>query len=931
MTISDDPQADPTKSSVAFKKMRMTLACVRCRFLPVTNPLFFYLPIVRCDYAHPSCTRCSQAKASCSYEGSSTQVDLFNIVKLNDIVGTLQQRVQSLESTLGDIHHTTQTATDNLNGKDPAEMTTTPPTAAITTLTHSSTSSTAKLHNQHQWSLSLTPTGLRIDTNFVSLPNLYDILLSGISQLDMEQEPTVADEAGNSSIKFSPSTFDRPQPLDQQIRQQQQLSIMVTRKSPLWRSKCATFPLYSSWSSINSSKGYDQTSPPSTDDIHHGDHHSHKRNIMTTSVLDTMIDIYNECFLCLPETGHDGTIGDRYHQGTLDPLLANAIFAWSARHGAIYHDLFTGQDPNEVGECYFAVAKDLLKDRFMIPTMDTLHGLLMLYVYATGRPSKSNGQQSRKDSNNNNAMESEAYIFLGLAIRMCMDLKLHKENPATLDGCSNNDNLMQDGSSNRRMLQERHRRFFWVLYFLETLCSLHSDRPFSLPCEDQITVAYPDMLGDELGERRWRTEFMMKRFRITRIYRDIIQRTAHERLLLSTISELDASLCEWYEQLPSHLQYNQGDHLQPRWTSTSFREQACLKLNFEYQFQRCQLYAVFLKQQQQQQDNGLKSTDLCNGDDDGDDGQGNIASSAIELKAKEVCLTATTLTIELMQCWNQLQQRWCHFSLDPLMMTVNIFEILVKDENYVDLVKDRLATMFNILQASPIHHHRYVVLLMARIRQLVQPTHKTDDEPLVKTTHGQPPRVELENRAEQQYNQHIQHHYDQQLQSYGSSYQQSVDFYNGSRFQKLDGMMDIDFCDLPFSDFLYNPVMETTSHIGSYNTDGIETTPSAFCLPNATPTTTGLSISASTSRESFTDTTPPPSKRISPPLTAHPPSHQSKFSTLESPLWTTLHQSAYVSNELVDFEYVPRPMSLQQQQVPSQLANGQHYHSTSPP
>ncbi|SAM08852.1 hypothetical protein [Absidia glauca] len=738
MNPPDEPPTPAT--TVSFKKMRMTLACVRCRSKKV-----------RCDYAHPSCKRCSQVKEPCSYAGSSTQVDLFNIVKLNDIVGTLQERVSSLESTLNDMHQTTQKVTDDLSGKGLADQQTIIGQSASHEKGH-------KHQQQHQWTLSVTPTGLRIDTNIVNPPNLYDILLSGISQLDLNQGPTIVDESGDSAFLASTGKAT----MCQASKQQQQLSIMVTRKTPLWRSKCGTFPLYSTWSSNNSSKDSHQHPAPANALHSNGHRHHPLHNTSTPPVLDTMIEIYNECFLCLPEIGYEGSIDQRYHQGTLDPLLANAIFAWSARHGAIYHDLFAGQDPNEVGECYFTVAKDLLKNCFMIPSMDTLHALLMLYVYATGRPSKPTHQDtSHQREQSVNTVESEAYIFLGLAIRMCLDLKLHEEETCS---SSNNNTSM--------IVQERYRRFFWVLYFLETLCSLHSDRPFSLPTDDQMTVAYPDMLGDERGERRWRTEFMMKRFRITRIYRDIIQRTAHERLLLSSITELDTSLSEWYDQLPSHLKYSQGDHLLPKWASTSFREQACLKLNFEYQFQRCQLYAVFLKRHYD------KATD----DDDDKD-----ASFTMEQKAKEVCLTATTLTIELMQCWNQMQQRWCHFSLDPLMMAVSIFEVLLNDVQVADEVRERLTCMLAILQTSPIQHHRYVVLLMARIRKLAgqRSTDDNDDN-------------------------------EQQL------LEPNVDVY---RFQRLDGMMEIDFCDLPFSDFLYNPVLDspdTAKHQRSWVSYGLE-------------------------------------------------------------------------------------------------------------
>ncbi|CAO3592370.1 unnamed protein product [Absidia cylindrospora] len=983
--------------------MRMTLACVRCR-----------LKKVKCDFANPSCTRCTQAKAPCSYEGSSTQVDLFNIVKLNDIVGALQQRVQSLESTISDIHQTTQTATDQLTERNRPETTATidDDQDGVTTVSRSTRNGKQHSHS-HQWSLSLTSTGLRINTNVVSLPNLYDILLSGVSQLDLNQDTATRTTSHDGGGSLSSSTCTSPLPSSSTTNPELRTAdktTMVARKTPLWRSKYTSFPLYNTWWPTNASKE-EEPSSVYLEQTHSTHHHRHdslnnrKPPSTTPFILDEMIEIYNECFICLPDTGYEGTIGERYHQGRLDSFLANAIFAWSARHGAVFHNLYPGQDPNIVGECYFDAAKDLLKDRFMVPSLDTLHGLLVLYLYAIGRPSRSNDDNKPQQQQQQGAVESEAYIFLGLAIRMGLDLKLHREKGGfpwksedNIDGddCGNMDmdadktNIPEENdenSNNRRIQREHHRRYFWVLYFLETLCSLHCDRPFFLPSEDQITVAYPDVLDDnETGERRFRTEYMIKRFRITRIYRGIIQWTSQEKLLLSSVTGLDTRLCEWYKQLPSHLQYEQGDFLRRNWQSTSWREQSCVKLNFEYHFQRSQLYAVFLKRQYMDGDN--KRTDVIDDDDDGnerDDDEGDNGmdgdecknvSSTFEHKAKIVCINSAVMTAELMQCWSQLQQRWCHFSLESLMMAVNIFEMLLKDKDHVEQAVIHLTTILNLLQVSPIQHHPYVILVITRIQQLVDPT-KTgvpgSSNDIIDSTFttetssmiGKPDEGQQQLQQQQQQQQYFQKplenihqhinpnhdtcHYQPPLLQ--QQQQRPVDFYNAFRMPKSDGMVGASLSDLPFSDFLYNPVMEISSPFGTYTTTTTQgtfhqqqtppsmTTLSAIPLPSAgvggASSVARASSSSSSSLTSSSVSPPPPRKGttttplISYPQDILPPQqqqqqqqHQQQQQDEDYPaatsLWTTLHQPTYASSELnSSLGYIPSPMPLQQQQQQS--------------
>ncbi|KAG2218243.1 hypothetical protein INT45_002762 [Circinella minor] len=710
-------QSSRIPGSTASKKVRMTMACERCRSKKV-----------KCDFAHPSCSRCQQAKAKCSYDGSATQVDLFNLVKLNETVDMLQQRVRSIESDLKDVSTNTQFVADefrmtrssataergspNATTTSPAPAATTTTTTATTTIASAPTTTTEppvinvpKNNNMNtnfaamnslfassassngNWSLSLTPRGLRIDTNIISLHDLYDILLTGVSRIDLDGDnnksstPNTTDiintsgsnhqrVASHSKESDTSSTSTKSTTPVPEIDR-----TTIERKNDLWKTKLKTFPLYSTWEPDLSAGDYCK-----------GHTHNKKRNdtnnsesttsftpeMMSQETYDELMDIYSECLLCLPCADPDHSVADRYKKGTLDPFLFNTAMAWTARHAAIYHNLFPGQDPNAVGEHFFDKAKELLKERFTKTDIDTMHGLIIMYVYAIGRPGE------RRHST-----QSESYIYLGLAIRMCLNMK-----------------MFQESTSPDPIMREKHRRFFWAIYFLETLGTIHSDKAFSLPSEDLITVSFPTVLEHEVGEKQWRVLFSSQRFRITRIYRNIIYKTSHEKPLLSSVSTLEKELHEYLDQLPSEFRYSPGDINTRDWTSTSFREQGCLKLNFEYNFQLCQLYSLF----------SSKSFD---------DEQ---TPSAIDLLTRERCRIAADNIVELLECFSRLNQRWCHFSLETAICASMMYNSMLLSKNTSQTTawaRQQLERMLHILSNSPIYKHKYVFAFTERINKLL--------------------------------------------------------------------------------------------------------------------------------------------------------------------------------------------------------------------
>ncbi|KAI9493820.1 hypothetical protein BDB00DRAFT_821723 [Zychaea mexicana] len=698
MTLENDPHS-------TSKRMRMTLACERCR-----------LKKVKCDFAHPICGRCRGAKAACSYTGAPTQIDLFNLVQLNETVSQLQSRVAAIESGVEGIKDDTRFIAKEIRNKrlktkhEFATTATAPscnydaevPSSSIPLATSSSSSSSSPPPSspvqQQQlnpnWAVSLTPNGLRVDTNIISLNDLYDILLSGLSQLrtiatttstpkhsnptshaglphpatysnaqtattDAEAPGGIKRHHGHDHHHESPQQHHREEDNDEDD-EEDGLNAVVIKYNPLYRSKDIIFPLYSAWESGNSNHEVCATTSRTSTSC------CIARKLPHPALLNQLLKIYEECFLCLPLPEMD-TFLQQCKEQTASPLLINAVLSWSARHAAIYHGILGQQDPNRVGEPYFAAAKALLRDAFLTPRVETVHALLLMYIYSIGKTGP-------------DRCESEAYTFLGLATRMAFDLGLHRAHPE----------------------DETGRRLFAALEFLETLCAAHSDKPMLFPLQAQTI----QLLDHEQGERRYRAEFTKHRHMINQIYRRIHTSCHQSDPLFKTVSTLERELKTWYKQLPCYFQYN--PHQQKSWTSTSFREQACLKLNFEYHFQMCQLYSIFLPPHPDKQ-------------------------HTVNLLSLRLCLNSADAITELLECWMQLRQPWCHFTLDTIVMACLVYghQFKSKKPEVLAHAKRQMQRVGAVLKSSPVKHHKYVRTLIARIEKQTNPSlspHDPDDD-----------------------------------------------------------------------------------------------------------------------------------------------------------------------------------------------------------
>ncbi|KAL7325993.1 hypothetical protein PS15p_208393 [Mucor circinelloides] len=272
--------------SSSKKRSRVSLACIQCRKRKV-----------KCDFTHPQCSRCTVSGLPCVYADSPPRVDSQAFDQLGNDVVELHQRMKMVESELSSllsfssqhqINHTTKvTAT---------------------------------------WKLSLTPSGIRINTNITNINDLYHILLQGIARLEINNKAWI----NVPSFVTSHSHAE---------------AFSVVSKHPCLK-----------------------TETPTT----------------TQNLQPLVLSCYQPCFLPYQIVDQRAFL-QKYHnpQSPQELLLVNSIHAWVAKHASIYHPTTLYNEPavDIAGESYFLEAKQLLRRCFTISNATTIHALLNLYMY----------------------------------------------------------------------------------------------------------------------------------------------------------------------------------------------------------------------------------------------------------------------------------------------------------------------------------------------------------------------------------------------------------------------------------------------------------------------------------------------------------------------------------------------------------------------
>ncbi|KAI8890103.1 hypothetical protein K501DRAFT_207450 [Backusella circina FSU 941] len=636
--ISDS--SDPKEPSRP-KRPRSSLACIRCRKKKV-----------KCDFVQPTCSRCAVAGLPCSYATPSRRVDGHAFDQLGDHVEELKARMQRMQSELAMMKNNLHPFSGANNAASDMEISAGPSTPSSNNMVAVASETQVQQSNQPvTWKLSLSPSGLRIDTNIASVADLYRILLNGISQLNINNDSNTTNLFSTDSIRAEGKQKSSSNSKNWRGLNRRSLD---SGDNTLGRSnKINTSGRL--WEVDDSEARKILQEKPQNDD-----------STLPKETLDNLMHTcYHKCFLAYQIVDQqDFTQRYATPSSGIDPLLSNSINAWVSKHGCIYHGAGDGSDPSVVGEAYFKNARQLLKKCFDISSPNTIQALLNLYMY----------QLSSERS-------SLAYLYIGLAIRMAQDLKFHKKEHMPAD-------LKQ---------RETNKRLWWSAYWLDLCAALESNRPTMVDDKD-CDLEYPTKLDSEDEETGYRISFSVHSIKLMKIRKDITKHLPSEQSgqsLLSAISRLETALTGWLNELPHDLRYEAEDTFE---RTGSFRDEACLVLNIQYQTTWIMLHKFFLpKQDQTATPVALLSLNICTK-------SANFITKMLDIYAKNL--------------------PWCHYlyALDGLIASVTIHQVnaFSQETEVAHLAQRSLIITANILRDSPLIYMEKVNEIIDSIEEFLK-------------------------------------------------------------------------------------------------------------------------------------------------------------------------------------------------------------------
>lgn len=554
------------------KRPRSSLACIRCRKKKV-----------KCDFVQPTCGRCSIAGLPCSYATPPRRVDGHAFDQLGNHVEELKERMQKMQSELAKMKNNLHPFNPSASGPtssqneeeenryspnfDPLSYPQFNPRNSLSLISPPSQMMPAQ-QQPVTWKLSLSPSGLRIDTNIASVADLYRILLNGISQLNINTDSTnlfSTDSIRGEGSKNRSKGWNKK--VSKAIEIPGDTKSAANPGAPSEASGAAQGRLWEV--DDREARAIQQEQIKQKNE---------SEGVPQHTLDHLMANVYHRCFLAYVIVDKEAFMEQLNSPQGHDPLLLNSIYAWVSKHGCIYHNVNSERDPTTMGDPYFKNARQLLKKCFDVSSPMTIHALLNLYMY----------QLSSERS-------SLAYLYIGLAIRMAQDLKYHKKEYVPSDPKQ----------------RETNKRLWWSAYWLDLCAALESNRPTMVDDKD-CDIDYPVKLDSEDEEVGYRIDFCVHSIKLMKIRKDITKHLPSEQSgqsLLSAISKLENSLTNWLNELPQYLHFEQDETLQKTGT---FADEARLILNIQYQTTWIMLHKFFLpKQDQTATPVALLSLNIC--------------------------------------------------------------------------------------------------------------------------------------------------------------------------------------------------------------------------------------------------------------------------------------------------------------------------------
>lgn len=257
-------------------------------------------------------------------------------------------------------------------------------------------------------------------------------------------------------------------------------------------------------------------------------------------VQEHLINVFfSHCHHLLPTISRSMFFDQLNVKGPLiTPLLLNVMYAHAAKHVDDPSFRSHPDNPATQGNLFYNRARRLVDDFLDVPRVSTVIALLYMASYDYDMPHPE-GRSSR------------AWMYSGMAIRMCIELGLHTANYS---------------SQMSQFDIELRKRVLWTCYVMDKLESCMMERPWMLKAKD-IALDFPTTLPEDDNQERVVLEGFSQLCRLMILAEQIIHFFAYDTKNRNvwTMNEESQTLRfieeirQWREKLPDDL----------RWTPSS--------------------------------------------------------------------------------------------------------------------------------------------------------------------------------------------------------------------------------------------------------------------------------------------------------------------------------------------------------------------------
>jgi hypothetical protein len=246
---------------------------------------------------------------------------------------------------------------------------------------------------------------------------------------------------------------------------------------------------------------------------------------------------FNECHYILPALSRSMFYDQLKVKGPLvTPLLLNIMYAHAAKR--VNNPAFRSEPDNPAtqGDLFYNRAKRLVDDFLDVPRISTVIAFLYMSLYDCDHI-PSNGQRS-----------SRAWMYSGMAIRMCFELGLHTANYSSqMSQCD----------------IELRKRVLWTCFVMDKLESCTMERPWMLRSTD-VSLDLPTPLPEDTPQERLVLEAFNQLCKLMILMEKVIHFFTYtiKTITVWTMNEENQilqyleAINQWREMLPNELQWS---------------------------------------------------------------------------------------------------------------------------------------------------------------------------------------------------------------------------------------------------------------------------------------------------------------------------------------------------------------------------------------